>query len=70
MPSVETAKNIADVFNVTLDYLVGADSNVVYDKRMVQRLQDFELLSEKDKEHLFAILDAFLRDSKTKRAYL
>ncbi len=69
VPSVETAKNIADVFDVTLDYLVGDVLRPSFDKRMIERLQDFELLSEKDREHLFALLDAFLRDAKTKKAY-
>lgn len=69
IPSVETAKNIADVFEVSLDYLVGDVLKPSFDKRMVQRLLDFELLSEEDKKHLFALLDAFLRDAKAKKAY-
>ncbi len=69
IPSVETAKNIADVFDVSLDYLVGDVINPSFDKRMVERLQDFELLTEKDRAHLFALLDAFLRDAKAKKAY-
>lgn len=69
VPSVDTAKNIADIFDVTLDYLVGDVLKQSFDKRMIGRLQDFELLSEKDREHLFALLDAFLRDAKTKKAY-
>jgi len=69
VPSVETAKNIADVFDVSLDYLVGDALKPSFDKRMVERLQDFELLTEEDKNHLFALLDAFLRDAKTKKAY-
>jgi len=68
-PSVETAKNIADIFDVSLDYLVGDATKPAFDKRMVERLQDFELLTEEDKNHLFALLDAFLRDVKTKKAY-
>jgi hypothetical protein len=66
---VEIAKNIADVFDVSLDYLVGDVLKPSFDKRMVERLQDFELLSENDKSHLFALLDAFLRDAKAKKAY-
>jgi len=69
IPSVETAKNIADIFDVSLDYLVGDALKPSFDKRMMERLEDFELLSEKDKSHLFALLDAFLRDAKTKKAY-
>lgn len=69
IPSVETAKNIADIFDVSLDYLVGDVLKPSFDKRMVERLQDFELLSEQDREHLFALLDAFLRDAKAKKAY-
>ena len=69
VPSVETAKNIADVFDVSLDYLVGDVLKPSFDKRMIERLQDFELLTEEDKNHLFALLDAFLRDAKAKKAY-
>jgi hypothetical protein len=36
---------------------------------MLERLQDFELLSEQDRSHLFALLDVFLRDAKAKKAY-
>ena len=69
IPSVETAKNIGDVFDVSLDYLVGEVLKPSFDKRMVERLEDFELLAEEDKSHLFALLDAFLRDAKAKKAY-
>jgi len=53
-----------------LDYLVGDVQKPSFDKRMIERLQDFELLSEQVKEHLFALLDAFLRDAKAKKAYI
>lgn len=69
LPSVETAKNIADIFEVSLDYLVGDTIKPTFDKRMIERLQDLELLNEEDKSHLFALLDAFLRDAKAKKAY-
>lgn len=69
VPSVEMAKKIADVFDVTLDYLVDEKTNPSFDKSTVKRLQEIELLNEDDKKHLFAIMDAYLRDANTRRAY-
>ena len=69
MPSVETAKKIADVFEVTLDYLVDESATPTFDKQTVKRLQDIQVLKEDDRKHLFALMDAFLRDAKAKMAY-
>lgn len=69
MPSVDTAKKIADVFEVTLDYLVDETASATFDKQTVKRINDIEILSSDDKKHLFALMDAFLRDAKTKLAY-
>lgn len=60
MPSVETAKKIADVFKVSLNYLVGEGMNVSFDKVTLQRLQNVQKLSAPDKDHVYALLDAFL----------
>lgn len=60
IPSLEAAKKIADAFGVSLDYLVGEGINASFDKKTVKRLQDIERLTPKDKEHVFAMLDAFL----------
>ena len=69
VPSVETAKKIADIFNVTLDYLVDETAVSSFDKQTVIRIKSIEKLNPEDKSHLFAVLDAFLRDVKTKQAY-
>lgn len=69
MPSVETAKKIADTFSVTLDYLVDESATPTFDKQTVKRLQDIQVLNDEDRKHLFALMDAFLRDAKTKMAY-
>jgi hypothetical protein len=47
--------------------LVGEVLKPFFDKRTIERLEDFELLTEGDKSHLFALLNAFLRDAKTKK---
>lgn len=69
MPSVETAKKIADVLEVTLDYLVDESAIPSFDRLTVNRIRDIEMLNDEDKKHLFALMDAFLRDAKTKMAY-
>ncbi|MBP6448331.1 MAG: hypothetical protein KA341_16130 [Saprospiraceae bacterium] len=53
-----------DAFEVSLDYLVGEGINSKFDKKTVKRLQDIEKLEAKDKENVFAMLDAFLAKNK------
>jgi transcriptional regulator with XRE-family HTH domain len=69
MPSVETAKKIADVFEVTLDFLVDDSAQASFDKHTVKRLKDIEHLSQDDQKTLFSLMDAFLRDAKARKAY-
>jgi transcriptional regulator with XRE-family HTH domain len=64
VPSIEAAKKIADAFEVSLDYLVGEGINSKFDKKTVKRLQDIEKLDAGEKEHVFAMLDAFLAKNK------
>jgi hypothetical protein len=44
--------------------LVGEGINSKFDKKTVKRLQDMEKPEAKDKEHVFAMLDAFLAKNK------
>jgi transcriptional regulator with XRE-family HTH domain len=60
VPSIEAAKKIADAFAVSLDYLIGEGQNASFDKATLKRLQDVQKLSSEDKNHVFALLDAFL----------
>ena len=64
-----TYVEVPSQLQVSLDYLAGDVLKPAFDKKMVERLEDFELLAEEDKKHLLALLDAFLRDAKTKKAY-
>jgi transcriptional regulator with XRE-family HTH domain len=67
-PSIEVASKIADALEVSLDFLVGKTS-VEIDAKTLKRLQDIQKLNDQDKTHIFELLDAFLRDRKTKKAY-
>ena len=67
-PSIEVACKIAEALDVSLDYLVG-NSDVIIDLDLVSRVNDIQKLPDNDKDTVFKLLDAFLRDFKAKQAY-
>ncbi|MBL0198981.1 MAG: helix-turn-helix transcriptional regulator [Chitinophagaceae bacterium] len=67
-PSIEVASKIAEALEISLDYLAG-NSKVLLEKNIVKRITDIQQLPTDDKAHLFALMDAFLRDHKAKKAY-
>ncbi len=69
LPSVITAKKIANVFEVTLDYLVDESASASFDKETVGRLNAIKKLDIEDKKVCFIIMDAFLRDAKIRQTY-
>lgn len=69
IPSIEVAKKIANSLDVSLDYLVGDGVNAKFDKKTLNRFHDLELLEEDKKKTLFDIIDTYVRDAKTRKAY-
>lgn len=70
-PSVEVAKKLADIFGVTLDFLVD-DTGLaaeIKDKAMLQRLMDIEALELEDKKSIVQVIDSLLRDAKARKTY-
>ena len=67
-PSIEVAAQIANALDISLDYLVG-NTNLLLDKTTIKRIQDIQQLDNENKNHLFAMMDAFLRDYRAKQAY-
>ncbi|HLF45417.1 MAG TPA: helix-turn-helix transcriptional regulator [Chitinophagaceae bacterium] len=68
-PSVEMAAKLANVFGVSIDFLIGEGQHATYDKEAVKRLEDIENLDGDTKKMLFRVIDTFLRDSKARQAY-
>lgn len=62
-PSIEVATQLAEALEVSLDYLVGS-TDILLDKSVVKRILDIQKLKDEDKTHVFALLDAFLKQSK------
>ncbi len=67
-PTIEVATKISKILGVSLDYLVGnTDSEL--DADTLSRIQQVDKLSGENKKIVYTLLDAFMRDVKTKQAY-
>jgi transcriptional regulator with XRE-family HTH domain len=64
-PSIEVAANMAQILDVSLDWLVG-HTELELDSKMIQRIQQVTKMNPKDREHVFAMLDAFIRQTSLK----
>ena len=62
-PSIEAAAKMTELLNVSLDWLVG-HTDMALDKKKIDRIQDVTNMNPKDKEHVFAMLDAFIKQTK------
>ncbi|AZA92490.1 Uncharacterised protein [Chryseobacterium nakagawai] len=62
-PSIEMATQLAEALEVSLDYLVGS-TDILLDKNIVVKILDIQKLKENDRQHVFALLDAFLKQTK------
>ena len=67
-PSIDMAAKIAEILDVSLDYLVGT-TDLIPEKSLVKKINEIQKLPEEDKTCVFKMIDAFLRDSKAKQAY-
>ncbi|GAP68167.1 hypothetical protein BA6E_102165 [Bacteroidales bacterium 6E] len=70
IPSIEVAAKIADTLCVTLDYLVKEGEYQQIDKTTLKGLKDIERLDPGTKTKVFDIIDTYLRDFKTRQAYM
>jgi transcriptional regulator with XRE-family HTH domain len=68
VPSVEVIVKIADVLDVSIDYLVGNISQEI-DEQTMSRLIEIAKLPVDKKQYLFGLIDMCLRDFKTQQAY-
>lgn len=67
-PSIEVVIKIADALGVSIDYLVGK-TDVEIDQPTLQRLTEIAKLPEEGKQQIFLVVDALIRDFRTKQAY-
>ncbi len=69
LPSLEAAAKLSNVFDISVDFLIGKGKYANYNKETVKRLQEIESLDSNTRTTLFQLIDTFLRDAKTRQAY-
>lgn len=69
MPSVEILLKMANVFNVSIDYIIGEGQLSNYDKQVLKRIEDIECLDNETKDKLFFLIDNVIQNFKTKQAF-
>ncbi len=60
---------MADIFDISLDYLVGEGQNAKYDKKTLQIIEDIEVLEPDTKDKLYFLVNAVVRDYKGRKTY-
>ncbi|MFA5904406.1 MAG: helix-turn-helix transcriptional regulator [Desulfobacula sp.] len=70
-PSVEVVKKPANIFNVTLDYLVDDTGTLteIKDKAILNRVMEIEKLKNQDENTVIHVIDSLLRDAKARKTY-
>jgi len=64
-PSIEVATKIADILQVSLDFLVGKIA-VEVDQSLLKRIIEVQQMNTEDKEHIIYTLDALIKAVKIK----
>jgi transcriptional regulator with XRE-family HTH domain len=68
-PSIEAAARLANLLEVSLDYLVG-NSDLEVDATTLNRVLELQKLPSEVREKLYYFIDMSIRDFKAKQAYL
>jgi transcriptional regulator with XRE-family HTH domain len=68
LPSIEVATKLANVLNVSLDFLVGT-TDIDIDQLLLNQLLTIQSLPNEDKEHIQYAIDALIQHAKTRMAY-
>ena len=67
-PSIEVIMNLAEVLNVSIDYLV-CKTSVDIDKKMSSRLEKIGAMPEEEKDIIYRVVDSLLREYNTRQSY-
>ncbi len=68
-PSIEMIAKIAKVLDVSIDYLIGEGQLASYDKEVLKRIEDIQLLDDDTRQKLFFLIDNIVQNFKTRKAF-
>lgn len=55
LPSLEAIAKMAKTLDVSVDFLIGEETNASYDKEMIKRPDDIEALPKEEKKRILSI---------------
>ncbi|SEC01703.1 DNA-binding transcriptional regulator, XRE-family HTH domain [Tenacibaculum sp. MAR_2009_124] len=67
-PSIEVIIKLADVLNVSIDFLVGK-TTLELNKKALKRIEEVSKLNQEEQDKIFMVIDALIRDFNAKKAY-
>jgi len=67
-PPIDMVEKIADVLDVSIDYLIGK-TKMVLDKEAIEKLEDISKLNEDKTNYVFNLIDMCLRDFKMRKSF-
>jgi transcriptional regulator with XRE-family HTH domain len=69
-PSIEITAKIANLLEVSLDYLAGnVTENPLKDKSMIECINKLLTINDGDRKNIINALDALIRDANARQAY-
>ena len=74
-PPADILNKLADVLSTSIDYIINGNSGekakaTLKNTELLQRFKEVEALPEREQMVLMEIIGAYIRDFKTKQAYL
>ena len=66
--SIEVIIKLADVLNVSIDFLVGK-TTLELNKKALKRIEEVSKLNQEEQDKIFMVIDALIRDFNAKKAY-
>jgi transcriptional regulator with XRE-family HTH domain len=70
VPSATTLKAIADALDVTTDYLLGNEENIIKDTELLKQFKEVDNLPDDLKHSILDVIKAFTRDFRSRQAYI